>query len=107
MPPVIYGRNSMSDPDSRNDRATNDVDGECCALMETSIKSVCWLEIPEICKPRFSGALCLYVFRSDPLFMLEYSMRENSITNWFPPTFDHCQFKINVLYRFPLNILLC
>ena len=41
MPPVIYGRNSMSDLDSLNDRATNDVDGECCALMETSIKSVC------------------------------------------------------------------
>ena len=31
----------MSDLDSRNDRATNDVDGEYCALMETSIKSVC------------------------------------------------------------------
>ena len=87
--PVVSGKNSMSDLDSNNDTAKNDVDGiidnktwckcECCAPMETSIKSVCCLETPHICKPRFSGALCLYVFRSDPYFMLGYSMQGNSI----------------------------
>ena len=59
--PVVYGRNSMSNLDSCNDTATNDVDGrigsktwckcECCAPLETSIKSVCCLEIPGSYKP--------------------------------------------------------
>ena len=35
--------------------------------------------IPEICKPRFSGTLCLYVCSSDPHFIPRYSMREKSI----------------------------
>ena len=52
---------------------------ECCAPRETSIESVCCLEIPEICKPRFSGTLCLYVCSSDPHFIPRYSMREKSI----------------------------
>ena len=82
--PVGYGRNSMSDLANSSNAATNDVDGrignktwckcECCAPMETSIESVCCLEIPEICKPRFSGTLCLYVCRSDLHFILRYSM---------------------------------
>ena len=41
--------------------------------MVTSIGSDCCLEIPEITKPRVSGTLCLYVWRSDPHFMLRYS----------------------------------
>ena len=82
--PVGYGRNSVSDLANSSNAATNDVDGrignktwckcECCAPMETSIESVCCLEIPEICKPRFSGTLCLYVCRSDLHFILRYSM---------------------------------
>ena len=53
--PVAYGRNSMSDVASSSNAATNDVDGrignktwckcECCAPMETSIESICCLEI--------------------------------------------------------------
>ena len=86
---------------SSNDAATNDVDGrignktwckcEWCNLMKISIESACCLEIPEICKTRFSGTLCLYVSRSDPHFMLGYSMRENSVNYlisthiWFLP----------------------
>ena len=72
--PVAYGRNSVSDLTSSNDVATNGVNGrignkfwckcECCVPMETST-GVCCLEIPEIGKPRFSSASCLYVFRSD------------------------------------------
>ena len=86
---VTYGRNSMSDLANSSNAATNDVDGrignetwckcECCAPTETSIESVCCQEIPEICKPRFSGALCLYVSRSDSHFIPRYSMREKSI----------------------------
>ena len=82
--PSGYGRNSVSDLANSSNAATNDVDGrignktwckcECCAPMETSIESVCCLEIPEICKPRFSGTLCLYVCRSDLHFILRYSM---------------------------------
>ena len=62
---VGYGRNSMSDLANSSNAATNDVDGrignktwckcECCAPIETSTESVCCLEIPEVCKPRFSG----------------------------------------------------
>ena len=86
---VAYSRNSMSDLTSSSNAATNDVDGrignktwckyECCAPMETSIESVCCLEIPEICKPRFSGTLCLYICISDPHFILRYFMLEKSI----------------------------
>ena len=86
---VTYGRNSMSDLANSSNAATNDVDGrignetwckcECCAPTETSIESVCCQEIPEICKARFSGALCLYVSRSDSHFIPRYSMREKSI----------------------------
>ena len=88
--PVGYGRNSVSDLPNSSNAATNDVDGgignktwckcECCAPMETSIVSVCCLEIPEICKPRFSGTLCLYVCRSDTCFIPQYFMREKSIS---------------------------
>ena len=87
--PVGYGRNSMSYLATSSNAATNDMDGrtgnktwckcECCAPMETSVESVCCLEIPEICKPRFSGTLCLYVCSSDPHFIPRYSMREKSI----------------------------
>ena len=87
--PVGYGRNSMSYLATSSNAATNDMDGrtgnktwskcECCAPMETSVESVCCLEIPEVCKPRFSGTFCLYVFRSDPHFIPRYSMREKSI----------------------------
>ena len=41
--------------------------------------------IPEICKPRFSGALCLYVCRSDPRFIPPYFMREKSISYLISP----------------------
>ena len=77
----------MSDLANSN-AVTNDVDGrignktwckcECCAPMETMIESVFCLEIPETCKPRFLGTLCLYVCRSDH-FIPRYSMREKSI----------------------------
>ena len=87
--PVGYGRNSMNDLANSSSATTNDVDGrignntwckcECCAPRETSTESVCCLEIPEICKPRFSGALGLYVCRSDPYFIPRYSMREKSV----------------------------
>ena len=78
----------MSDLANSSNAATNDVDGrignktwckcECCAPMETMIESVFCLEIPETCKPRFLGTLCLYVCRSDH-FIPRYSMREKSI----------------------------
>ena len=52
---LFYGRDSMSDLANSSNAATNDVDGrignktwckcECCAPMETSIESVCCLEI--------------------------------------------------------------
>ena len=77
----------MSDLANSN-AVTNDVDGrignktwckcEFCAPMETMIESVFCLEIPETCKPRFLGTLCLYVCRSDH-FITRYSMREKSI----------------------------
>ena len=67
--PVAYDRNPMSDLANNINVATKDMGGridnktwckcECCASMETSIESVCCLEIPEISKPRFSGMLCL------------------------------------------------
>ena len=78
--PVAYGKNSVSDLASRHDVATNVVDGrignktwckcECCVPMETSIKGVRSLEIPEICKPKFSSASSLNVCRSDSHFVL-------------------------------------
>ena len=80
----------MSDLLSSSNIATNDVDGrignktwckcECCAPMETSIESVCCLEIPDICKPRFSGTLCLYVCRSDPYFFHDILCEKNPLT---------------------------
>ena len=83
--PVAYGRNSMSDLASSSYAGTNDVDGrianktwckrECCASMETG------MEISEICKPRFSGTLYLHICRSDPHFILRYSMQEKSINH--------------------------
>ena len=98
---VAYGRITMSDLASSSNAATNDVDGrtnnktwckcECCAPMETSTESVCCLEIPEICRPRFSGTLCLYVCRSDLHFISRYAMWEKSINylistrNWSLP----------------------
>ena len=87
---VAYGRNSVCDLASTNDVATNDVNGkignkfyckcECCVPMETSTEGVCCLEIPEICKPRFSSTSCLYVSRSDPHFVLWYSRHENFVS---------------------------
>ena len=75
----------MSDLASSSNAATNDVDDrignktwskcKCCAPMETSLESVCSLEILEICKPRFSGTLCCTFVN----FLLRYSMREKSI----------------------------
>ena len=81
----------MIDVASSNDVATNAVNGkignktwckcECCAPMETSIEDVCWLETPEIFKPRFSSTSCLYVCRSDPHFVLCSSGRENVVSH--------------------------
>ena len=48
--------------------------------METSIEDVCCLEIPEICKPRFSSTWCLYVCRLESHFAQLYSSRENFIS---------------------------
>ena len=45
--------------------------------METSVEDVFCLEIPEICQPRFSSTLCLYVCRSDSNFIQFYFKREN------------------------------
>ena len=63
----------MCDLAVSNDVATNGVNGrigsnawckcECCALMESNIEGICCLEIPEICKPRFSSRL-------DPYFVI-------------------------------------
>ena len=86
---VAYGSNFVRDMPSSNDVATDAVNGrignktckfECCALMETSIKDVSCLEIPEIYKPRFSSPSCLNVCRSDPHFVLWYSRRENFVS---------------------------
>ena len=78
--PVTYDRNSVSDLAGSNDVATNGVNGrignktwckcEWYVPMETSIESVCCLEIPEICKPRFSTTSCLNVCRSDLYFVI-------------------------------------
>ena len=69
----------MSDLASSSDVATNGMNGrignktwckcQCCAPVETSI-DVCCLEMPGICKPRFSSTSCLNVCRSDPHFVL-------------------------------------
>ena len=79
----------MNDLASSSNAATNDMDGrignktwckcECCAPMEISIGNVCCLEIPEICKPRFSGTLSFCVCRSCPHFILRYSTLEKSV----------------------------
>ena len=109
----------MSDLANSSNAATNDVDGrignktwckcECCAPLETSIESVCCLETPEICKPRFSGT---YVCRSGHVLFRDILCEKNPLTISFPPTFDPCQIRIKVFYRFKLhrislNILLC
>ena len=101
----------MSDPTNSNDVATNCVNGrignktwckyECCAPMETSIESVCCLEIPEICKPRFSSISWLSVRRSDLYFVIWFSRRENFVI-WFPPNVDPWQIRIKVFYHFKL-----
>ena len=80
----------MSDLASSNDVATNDVNGrigyktwckcECCAPTESSIEGVCCLEIPQICKSRFSSSSCLNVCRVDPHFELWYSRWENVVS---------------------------
>ena len=110
---VAYGRNSMGDLASSNDTPTNDADGrivnktwckcECCAPMETSIEKVCYLEIYEIYKPRFSGTLCLYVCRSNPHFIQDIMCEKTPLTVWFPSPFDPCQTRIYVLYRFKVH----
>ena len=51
-----------------------------CAQVETSIDCVIFLEIPEICKARFSSTSCLNVCRSDSDFVLWYSRRENFVS---------------------------
>ena len=53
---------------------------ECCAPMETSIEGVCCLEIPEICKPRFSSISGSNICGLDPHFELSYSGRENVVS---------------------------
>ena len=45
--------------------------------MKTSIEGVCCLEIPEICKPRFSSTSCLNVCILYPYFEVWYSRQEN------------------------------
>ena len=49
-------------------------------MLETSIEGLFCLEIPVICKPRFSGTSCLNVCRSDPHFMLWYYRWENFVS---------------------------
>ena len=78
--PVAYDGISVSDLASGNDVATNGVNGrignkfwckcECCIPMETSTEGACCLDIPEICKPRFSSTSCLYACRLDLHFVL-------------------------------------
>ena len=78
--PVAYGGNSLSYLTRSNDVATNGVNGrignktrckcECCDPMETSIEGVCYLEILEICMPKFSSTSCLSICRSDSHFVL-------------------------------------
>ena len=81
----------MNDPASKNDVVTNGVNGtisnktwgkcECCTPMETSIEGVYCLEIPQICKSKFSSTSCLNVCRSDPHFALWSSWQENFISS--------------------------
>ena len=85
--PVAYDRNSVSDLASSNDVDRNVVIGRignknwckcgCCALMDTSIEGVCFLETPEIWKRRFSSTSCSYVFLSDLHIVVWYSRRKN------------------------------
>ena len=49
-------------------------------MEETSIEGFCCLEIPKICKPRFSSTSCLNVCRSDLHFVLWCSRRENFVS---------------------------
>ena len=80
----------LSDLASSNNAATNGLNGrigyktwckcKCCAPTETSTEGVCCLEIPEICKRRFSNRSCLNVCRLDPYFEVWYSRRENVVS---------------------------
>ena len=74
---------------------------EYCAPMETSI-GVCCLEIPEICKPRFSSASGLNVCRSDPYFVIWFSRKKTSLVLWFQPSVDPWQIRIKVSLHFTL-----
>ena len=86
--PVTCGRNSVNDLASSNDVATYGVNGridnktwckcKCCTSMETNI-SFCCLELPEICKPRFTSALCLNLCRSHWYFVMWFSRREDFV----------------------------
>ena len=70
----------MSDLASSNDAATNGVGSRIGSKPGANVNAVLqWkqplkesgcLEIPEICKRRFSGMSCLYVCRSDPDFVV-------------------------------------
>ena len=108
---VVYCRNSVSGLTSSNGVATNGVDGricnktwcEYCAPMETSIKCVCWLEIPEISKPRLSSIWCLYVCRLDPRFALGYSRRENFVSYLISTQCWSLANQKKVLYHFKLR----
>ena len=92
-------------------RFTNGVNGridnktwckcECCAPMGTSI-GVCCLEIPEICKPRFSSASGLNVCRSDPYFVIWFLGKKTSLVLWFQPSVNPWQIRIKVLLHFTL-----
>ena len=61
--PVTYGRNSLNDLAS-----SSDVEGVWC------------LEIPEICKPRFSSTSVLNVCRSNPFFVISFCRWENFVS---------------------------
>ena len=111
---VAYGRNSVSDLASCNDVATNGVNGririsnktcckcECCVQTETNIEVVCSLEIPQICKPRFSNAFCLYDCRSYPHFVLWCSWRENFVSYLISIQFWSLANRIKVFCHFDL-----
>ena len=77
--PSGYGRNSVSDLANSSNAATNDVDGrignktwckcECCAPMETSIVSVCYLEFLRFVSQDFQvRCVCTFVDQIHILF---------------------------------------
>ena len=116
-----YDRNSMSDLANNINVATNDMGGrignktwcicECCASMETSIESVCCLEILRFLSQDFQVCcVCKFV---DQIHILLYNIlyKKNQLSIGFPPTFDPCQIRIKFFYWFrlhhiSLNILL-